>query len=1200
MYLKSLDIQGFKSFPDKVHIDFSSGVTAIVGPNGSGKSNIVDAVRWTLGEQSIRNLRGGRMEDVIFGGTSRRKPLGFCEATLTVDNQGGGLPVEYDQVAVTRRYYRSGESEFFINKKAVRLKDVRELLMDTGLGREGYSVVGQGRIDEILAAKSGDRRELFEEAAGITKFRYRKAEAERKLEGTEENLVRIRDIVAELAAQAAPLKDQAEQAQKFLLLRDGLRAMEVSLWMDGLEKLGENRRNVQADFENAGRSVSACRRQLEELYAQSQRLADQNRQKELEAEAARQALREEENRLAALQSRQAVAQANLENNRQNAARLRKELDQQTGRRREAQGRLQSQLEQLALLEQELAGLEEQDRLLGQKRREARQSQEQAVSQLAELEKEQESIEEQIRRLELEQAALSSGQAEIDSRGQGLADETARALTRLEEQRGLLEQGEQEIARRRQEEERWQAQAARLEDLVRQERQTAGRLARQAEELGRRLAAAGDRSALLQGLEREYEGFSRAVRRVLQAADGGRLPGVRGPVSRLLQTEDRYAVAVETALGSAVSHVVTEDEDCAKAAILFLKQGDLGRATFLPLTALRPRRADPGPLEGRPGFVAMADQLVRRNPEYDKLAESLLGATAVAEDIDSAVRLARQFSYRYRIVTLDGQLINPSGAMTGGSLNKNAGMLSRANEIRRLEEEQAELRRRLQELEEQSAQAGRRLEQAEGRRDQAGDQLRQAQNSLLALRAEQGQRALLLESLRQALESLQEQQRQSGARRRRAQLEALQKAQELEALRQARARLEGRKDRSRQELDAAGRQSAELDEENQRLQRQIAGAQSALAAQRQGAEQMAALLEGLAGQDDEKTQAAQRLEEENRRLEQELAQGEEQRRLLLAQAEQKQRDIEAISQQKMDIEALRVKADREAQGQNDRLMNLEREQSRLEAKKNQAELEEKQILDRMWEAYELTPTAAQAVRQPLESPGKTQREAARLREEIKALGAVNLGAVEEYRRVNGRYTFMEEQRQDLEQAKGDLEQVISRLTQNMRQIFAREFEKINGAFGRTFARLFGGGAAGLELEDPADILNCGIEIHAELPGKSRRAISLLSGGEKALTAIALYFSILEIRPAPFCILDEIEASLDDVNVLRYMEYLRSLCGQTQFILITHRRGAMEGADILYGAAMEEQGVTKLLKLELNEAEQKIKAGPQGAADNGRSE
>lgn len=364
--------------------------------------------------------------------------------------------------------------------------------------------------------------------------------------------------------------------------------------------------------------------------------------------------------------------------------------------------------------------------------------------------------------------------------------------------------------------------------------------------------------------------------------------------------------------------------------------------------------------------------------------------------------------------------------------------------------------------------------------------------------------------------------------------------------------------------------------------------------------MAALLEGLTGQDDEKTQAAQRLEEENRRLEQELAQGEEQRRLLLAQAEQKQRDIEAISQQKMDIEALRVKADREAQGQNDRLMNLEREQSRLEAKKNQAELEEKQILDRMWEAYELTPTAAQAVRQPLESPGKTQREAARLREEIKALGAVNLGAVEEYRRVNGRYTFMEEQRQDLEQAKGDLEQVISRLTQNMRQIFAREFEKINSAFGRTFARLFGGGAAGLELEDPADILNCGIEIHAELPGKSRRAISLLSGGEKALTAIALYFAILEIRPAPFCILDEIEASLDDVNVLRYMEYLRSLCGQTQFILITHRRGAMEGADILYGAAMEEQGVTKLLKLELNEAEQKIKAGPQGAADNGRSE
>ncbi len=1199
MYLRSLDIQGFKSFPDKVHIDFSSGVTAIVGPNGSGKSNIVDAVRWTLGEQSVKNLRGGRMEDVIFGGTTRRKPLGFCEATLTVDNRGGGLPVEYDQVAVTRRYYRSGESEFFINKKAVRLKDVRELLMDTGLGREGYSVIGQGRIDEILAAKGGDRREIFEEAAGITKFRYRKAEAERKLEGTEENLVRIRDIVAELAAQAAPLKIQAEQARKFLLLRDDLRALEVSLWMDGLEKLGENRRKAQTDFENAGRSVSARRRQLEELYAQSQRLADQNRQKELEAEGARQALREEENRLSALQSRQAVAQANLENNRQNARRLQAELAEQTGRRQEAEERRQKQLEQLALLEGRLAELEEQDRLLTQSRQEAALAREQAVLRLQELEEELRRLEERRRRLELEQAALASGQAEMDSQGQGLAGEIERAQIRLEEQQGRLEQGEQEIACRQAEEKRWKAQADGLEAQRQDRRQKTGLLARQTEDLRRRLTAAQDRAALLQGLEREYEGFSRAARRVLQAADKGTLSGVRGPVSRLLQAEDRYTVAVETALGAAVSHIVTEDEGDAKAAILFLKKGDLGRATFLPLTALRSRKTDSGPLEGQPGFVAMADQLVRRKPEYDTLAESLLGATAVAEDIDSAVRLARRFSYRYRIVTLDGQLINPSGAMTGGSLNKNAGMFSRANEIRRLGQEQKQLKKQLQDLEEQSVQADRRLNETEEERNQAGEKLRQIQNHLLSLRAEQGQRTVLLESLAQALESLQAEQRQSGARQRQAQLERRQQEEQLEELGRTLTELEERRAQRRQELADAEGQSAALDEENQRLQRQIVGEGSALAAQRQGAEQMTALLEALGGQDDEKLRAIQQLEEDNRRLEQELAQGEEQRRQLLVQAEQKQQEIERISQQKMDIEALRVKADKEAQQQNDGLMNMEREQARLEAKKNQAELEEKQILDRMWEAYELTPTAAQAIRQPLESLGKTQREAARLREEIKGLGAVNLGAVEEYQRVNGRYTFMEEQRQDLEQAKGDLEQVISRLTQNMRQIFAREFEKINGNFGRTFARLFGGGAAWLELEDPADILNCGIEIHAELPGKSRRVISLLSGGEKALTAIALYFAILETRPTPFCILDEIEASLDDVNVLRYMDYLRSLCGQTQFILITHRRGAMEGADILYGAAMQEQGVTKLLKLELNEAEQKIKAGPRGA-DDGRSE
>lgn len=1200
MYLKSLDIQGFKSFPDKVHIEFSSGVTAIVGPNGSGKSNIVDAVRWTLGEQSVKNLRGGRMEDVIFGGTPRRKPLGFCEATLTVDNREHSLPVDYDQVAVTRRYYRSGESEFFINKKAVRLRDVRELLMDTGLGREGYSIIGQGRIDEILAAKSGDRREIFEEAAGITKFRYRKAEAERRLEGTEENLTRIRDIVAELAGQAAPLKTQAEQAKQFLLLRDQLRVLEVSLWMDGLEQLAENRRRVQTDFENAQRSVSARRRQLEQLYEHIQQLTDQNRQKELEADQARQQLRQIESELAALQSRQAVAQANAENNRNNAARLKAELAEQQNRRRAARQQSQERERQLAQLEQQLAALEQQGARQAEQQAQARQVREEAGLALEQTKQQLARLQQQIHLLELEQAALESGQAETDSQQQSLTAEIGQAQKRLEQQKELLEQSGQQLTQLHRQQAQRQARVHSLSQALQQRQQQAGQLEQQLQQARRRLAADQDRANLLESLEQEYEGFSRAARQVLQAADKGLLTGLRGPVSRLIAVEDRYAPAIEVALGAAVSHLVTEDEDSAKGAILFLKQRNLGRATFLPLTALRVRKTDDGPLKGQPGFLGMADQLVSRQRDYDRLVESLLGGTAVVEDIDSAIRLARQFSYRYRIVTLDGQLINPSGAMTGGSLNKSGGMLSRANELRHLKQGRQQQETQIGQLQDQAGQARRQADQEKLAQDQALQQLRQLQNSLLTLETERRQGQLLLENLSQTLDGLRQRQLQSQHRRRQLSGQREEKNQALVQLESQRKQLEQQADRQREQLDQLDQGLLALQQQEQQLQRQMAGTESALNAQRQGARQLADLLETLQGEDQDKSEKICQLKAETEELERQLAQGEQLRRQQLAQAEEKQREISRISEQKLDIEGQRVKADREAQQQNDGLMGLEREQARLEAKKNQAESEEKQILDRMWEAYELTPTAAQAVRQPFENPGKARQQAARLRGQIKELGPVNLAAVEEYQRVNQRYTFMEEQRQDLERAKRDLEQVISRLTQDMRQIFDREFQKINGNFGQTFARLFGGGAAWLELEDPADLLNCGIEIHVELPGKSRRVISLLSGGEKALTAIALYFAILQTRPTPFCILDEIEAALDDVNVLRYMEYLRTLCGQTQFILITHRRGAMEGADILYGAAMQEQGVTKLLKLALNEAEEKIKAGPQRAAEDKRSE
>ena len=1186
MYLKSIEIQGFKSFPDKTVMNFGRGVTAIVGPNGSGKSNIVDAIRWVLGEQSTKTLRGGKMEDVIFGGTARRSPLGFCEVTLSLDNADGRLPVEYAEVDVTRRYYRSGESEFYINRKSVRLKDVHELFMDTGLGRDGYSVIGQGRIDEILAVKSTDRREIFEEAAGISKFRYRKEESERKLAACDDNLTRVRDIITELETQVGPLREQAEKAKQYLVLRDELRVLEVTVWLDSLDKLKDSLQKAQTDYANAERMLSARKEELERLHEQSQQLTDEMHARDAEGERIRDEVRESEGREAQARSDAAVLRTNIQNNEDNLAAKTRELEEQTGRGESLESQRQgkrARLDELAALDTELAA--RLDALLGQVQTTA----DTARDLSARLDALQAGIalhKDRAADAQARAGALESGLQEVGARADSIGAEQAQLAQRLEQE------NERARALRRSVEENEEKKSS-AENMLRgydlraqARRKKAEQLAAELEQRSRRQEVRTERLNLLRAMEREYEGFGQSVRRVMEAAHRGELRGISGPVADLIRVEDRYSVAVEIALGAALQNIVVDSEQDGKAAIGFLKSRDFGRATFLPLSAVRDRAARTDTPAGE-GFCGWADALVEREGRYDRVVRSLLAGTAVVDHIDHAIALAKSQHYAFRIVTLDGQLINPSGAMTGGSIGKNVGVLSRANEIGRLQSELTGLTAQIESGKKELRAAQQELESADYEANVAREELRAAQDALLALGAERTQHQALIDTVNARMEELEREKAGQGAR-------VAQTRSEIAVLRQT----------AQDHLDAAARQQAEADglsggraAEEQKagelanavadLRVEIASARAERESTRLSVEELDALIASMADQRQDQQGVIDAIRTRNAELRAQLAAREQLAEQYAAETKGRRDKLLRVSEEKTRLEGARARCERDTQQKNNELINLERERGRLENKKTQAEMEEDSVLQKLWENYELTRVTAQEVRVELESAAKANRRIGELRAAIKKLGDVSVGSIEEYAKVSERYEFLTAQRSDLEKAKADLLKVIADLTDSMTQIFAEQFQAINAEFQVTFTEIFGGGRGRLELEDEHDVLNCGIEIKVELPGKSMRAISLLSGGEKAFVAIALYFAIIKVRPTPFCVLDEIEAALDDVNVSRFASYLHRLCDRTQFIVITHRRGTMEEADILYGVTMQEQGVTKLLALNINEVEEHIR-------------
>ena len=1178
MYLKALEIQGFKSFPDKTILNFGEDITAIVGPNGSGKSNISDAIRWVLGEQSAKGLRGAKMEDVIFGGTEQRNQVGFAQVTLVLDNTERIFPsMEEAEVAVTRRYYRSGESEYYINRQSVRLKDVTELFLDTGLGREGYSIIGQGKIDEILSTRSSERREIFEEAAGISRFRHRKEEAERKLERTEENLVRINDKISELELQVGPLREQAEKAKKYLVLRDELRILEISVWLENLDALKINARKLELDFRAAERERAEARAALDALYAEAERFGEEMRRKDMEAER----LRTEAGELDAQAKDQSAAIAVLESgiahNQENICRARTELVESDSRA----GGLAAQSAQEAERAEELSkrldelgmGLEA---LLERARTAAaqaggRQSQAEAL-------RGREAIAVAAAAdARAKAAAIAAESGQMEERRAALETERAAAAEQLDETRR-----EAKANRRRLEEARDDAAAAaniiaghslRMEEREKKAAAAADRRMKLTMDAG----ALENRIRLLTEMEKDYEGFSKAVKLVCQNG----LRGVHGPVAGLMKTEQRYTVAIEIALGAGLQNIVVDREEDAKAAIGFLKQRDGGRATFLPLTAIRGEELRLNGVEREYGFVGVASRLVSFDPRYQNIFYNLLGRTVIAEDLDCGIAMARKYRNAFRIVTLDGQVINRGGSMTGGSVSRNSGVLSRAAELEKLHGRAADMRQQLEAARREEEAVQRDLSAARYDLETAEGQRRQAEDAVLRLEGEKNHFDILLKSIEENLENLTgELESLTGHlednARRKEQAEAAFAAQEAQAAQyreQAAAALSGQS-----ELLA---QSNALSEEVTAKKEELAS----LAAQRDAALRRAGDLRRLAAElTGDRRQKEETLETYQRAIgkaQAEIAARRENMSALNRRRESCQERLSTLNEEKLDLETRRTAQNKASQEMNESLLNLERSASRLEQKLATSGMEEKQILDRLWEHYELSHSDAQAQRMELESIPKAARRIGELKKDIAALGTPNIGAIEEYDRVNTRYTYLTDQRDDVEKAKGELTAIIGGITGEMTRIFAEQFQLLNESFQATFLEMFDGGQAQLELEDPADILNCGIEIKAQPPGKTLKTISLLSGGEKAFVAIALYFSILKVHPTPFCVMDEIEAALDDVNVARYARYMRQLAGKTQFIVITHRRGTMEEADVLYGVTMQEKGVSKMLTINLND-------------------
>ncbi len=1180
MVFKELEIQGFKSFPDKVKITFDAGVTGVVGPNGSGKSNLSDAVRWVLGETSSRQLRAaGKMEDVIFGGTRRRSAMGFASVRLTLDNTGHTLDVDADEVTIGRKYYRSGDSEYTINGQVCRLRDVYELLLDTGIGRDGYSVIGQGRIAEIVAAKSSERREIFEEACGIAKYRYRKTEAERRLAAAGENLERLRDILGELESRVGPLEKESAKAQKFLELSEQRKTLEVTLWTDSVHRARDTVRQqvrdyetAQADYERFDGEAKAAEQEAEEIRMQAQQLT-------IAVERLNGDIRSITEQISGSDSRIAVLENDILRNEESIASLRSEIEagEQDGaeadaalqRHRAVAAKMEAEGEKLAAeidaLNAELTKLADASNASGARKDTLRAEITDLTARRTEAQVAQaaaEAAEETARqRLPALEQAVQEGTDQWETARQDLTD-TIRY-------REMLTENEKQLANVR----------SGLELKLKNRKAALDEADTAEQRLGRELDAARQRLSVLRELEKNMDGYQNSVKAVMRAAGARRLRGIIGPVSAILKVEPGCEVAVETALGAALQNIVVENEAAAKAAIALLRSDNAGRATFLPLDTVQP-----GVFRGRlSGTARLASSLVQADARYDNIVSNLLGRIIVVEDINEASRVARDNGFRSRVVTMDGQVINAGGSFTGGSVQRSAGLFTRKQEMEELRIRAAKLQKDCLAAQEKT--------------DQCKEQVDALQAELTATASEQ------ITAANDRVRAEAEQKRLEAAA---AQLETARNArrQEIDTLQAALA------DSRAKAEDAAKLQAeltAKIDRRTAEMSRIAEGDDSFLTRQNALAQDLSAKrLEQVTRQKDAELAYSQiaALEQRARDAAARRTSLEESVAALAARSDacraeiadirqtradsqttiaQKEAEIREATQKRLARQQAETETLARARTAADSREEMSREMARLAERKAAAESEYDQTVAKLWDEYQLSVSQAEALCVEFDSLPALRAQVADLRGKIRALGSVNVSAIEEYKEVKARYDALVTQVTDVEESRNELSRMISKLSAQMREIFTDSFRAINENFGRVFAELFGGGEASLMLEDESDVLSSGIGIRVAPPGKVIKNLEALSGGEQALVAISIYFAILAVNPAPFCILDEIEAALDDANVVRFAQYLRRVSDKTQFIVITHRRGTMEAANVLYGVTMQEDGVSKLLKLDLEQVD-----------------
>ena len=1181
MYLQSLELQGFKSFPDKIKLTFDKGLTAVVGPNGSGKSNIGDAVRWVLGEQSTKTLRGNKMEDVIFSGTKTRKAMGFAAVTLEINNETGELGEEHGAVvSVTRKLYRSGDSEYRINGKSVRLKDVTELFMDTGMGRDGYAIIGQGRIAEIVSAKSTDRRDIFEEAAGVSKFRYKKQEAQRKLDAAQENLVRLQDIVSELESRVEPLRQQAEKAKQYVELAGQQKQLEVSLWVrrltalrEKLNTLSDGYLQAKAEYQNAEREIQRADEQVQEGYRRMQ-------ESTLQIESIRQKMQQAEEEAAQLQSAIAVCENEILHGRQTLQSLEQQTQETQKLSQDARQRLASfqaqtvqlrQKKESILLKAEDAetrwkALEQKSAQYGQAyeaenaRLQAlfvRQSELRVMQQTAAGQQEERKA--QAAAQAMRQSALQQAQKNQDSTyriAEAQAQQAQQALIQVQNQRDGFQKRCANAVQALEEGRKLRDQAA---FALREKRQ---------------------RQKLLQDMERNMEGFAGSVKAVLRA-DGGHPRGVFGTVAQLITTDQKYGVALETALGGAMQNFIVADETAAKQWIRYLQQQRAGRATFLPLTSVRGKALQETGLERQEGFVDLACNLVRYDAKFTEVVRYLLGRVVVAEDLDTATALAKAYRYRFRIVTLDGQVINAGGSFTGGSSMRSGGMLTRRAELTALSGEVAAL-----EQQEQAASAA--FEKAQAQSVQLRQQLealqtqcRDAESRQLSAKAQleketylRNQAADRLEEAAAQQEAVQEKLREATEKHRAAKEEQAQVQESIQKAQETLAKQSDQRSALQEEQAALAEQRAQLKISRMELEKDLETLSREMQQQQGQQQSMEQRLSQIAADTKVQQELIAAKQEE---ILQKQTQLEETKSLRTGGQEQIRHWQQVHDAQDQQIRQIQAGL-RETNGTMEKYSG---EMSRLEERKCAVQSDYDGVIHQLYEQYELSLSEAQAAAKPLEDLPAAQRELQSLKAKIRGLGTVNVAAIAEYEEVSARYQFLSAQMKDAQTAKQELEELIASLTEEMQRIFSESFSVINRNFQEIFRDLFGGGEAKLELTDPEQILESGIEIKVAPPGKVIKNLISLSGGEQSFVAIAIYFAILRLRPSPFCILDEIDAALDEGNVRRYAQYLRNFTDTTQFILVTHRRSAMEEAGVLYGVTMQEDGISRLLRMEQEE-------------------